>query len=109
MRPVTENRTNELTAFRPAPDLLPPRGRKNDLRDRLERLLDGPGPERPEDWDLVAAIRALKQPGAPPYHGAIDSALLDQALDGLGFAFGGPAWLASFPATTRISRTATAW
>ncbi len=93
--PVTENRTNELSALRPAPGLLPARGPTDDLRDRLDHLLDGPGPERPEDWDLVAAIRALKQPGAPPYRGAIDPAQLEEALDDLGFAFGGLAWLAS--------------
>ncbi len=81
---------------------------QDDLRDRLEHLLDGPGPERPEDWDLIAAIRALKQPGAPPYRGAIDPAQLEEALDGLGFAFGGLAWLANFTATSRISRIAAA-
>ena len=80
------------SSTRPAAcDVSPP----NDLRDRLERLLDGPGPELPEDWDLIAAIRALKQPGAPPYRGDIDPAQLEEALDGLGFAFGGLAWLAS--------------
>jgi hypothetical protein len=35
------------------------------LRTRLERLLDGPGPREPEEWDLIAAIRAVKLPGAP--------------------------------------------
>ena len=72
----------------------------NDLRDRLERLLDGPGPELPEDWDLLAAIRALKQLGAPRYRGEIDPAQLEEALDGLGFAFGGLPWLASLGQTS---------
>ena len=49
-----------------------------------------------EEWDLVAAVRALKLPGGAPYRGPIDAALLAQALDGLGFDAAGLAWLAAF-------------
>ena len=67
------------------------------LRARLDRLLDGPGPRTAPEWDLVAAMRALKLPGGAPYGGPIDPDLLEQALDGLGFDAAGLAWLAAFP------------
>ena len=75
--PHLRNCTNELSTSRhsrPAPDPLAA------LRARLDRLLDGPGPGDPEEWDLIAAIRALKLPGAPPYRGAIDPGQLGQVL-----------------------------
>lgn len=70
--------------------------RRQDQRARLDRLLDGPGPTSEADWDLVAAIRATKLPGAAPYPGPIDRELLARAPDGLGFDAAGLAWLASF-------------
>ena len=69
------------------------------LRARLDRLLDGPGPRTAEEWDLVAAIRAAKLPGAAPYWGPIAPLLLVRALNGLGFDAAGMAWLAGFQAT----------
>jgi hypothetical protein len=67
------------------------------LRARLDRLLDGPGPRTAPEWDLVAALRALKLPGGAAYDGPIDRDLLARALDGLGFDAAGLAWLAAFP------------
>ena len=90
-RAANENCTNESRPRRlREPDPLAA------LRARLDRLLDGPGPRTSEEWDLVAAIRAAKLPGAPPYRGPIEPALLAQALDGLGFDAAGMAWLAGF-------------
>ena len=82
-RPARPNCTNELSA----------------LRARLDRLLDGPGPRSAADRDLMAAVRALKLPGAAPYHGPIAPDLLARALDGLGFDAAGLAWLAGFQAS----------
>ena len=87
--------TNEMPA-RPQPRRLPVPDPLAALRARLDRLLDGPGPRTDEEWDLVAAIRAVKLPGGAPYRGPIDAALLAQALDGLGFDAAGLAWLAAF-------------
>ena len=104
---ANENCTNENPPRRrPLPDPLAA------LRARLDRLLDGPGPRTAADWDLVAAIRAAKLPGAPPYQGAIEPVLLGQALDGLGFDAAGMAWLAGFgtgpaPARAPIPPSAT--
>ena len=94
-RAANENRTNENRPRRRArePDPLVA------LRARLDRLLDGPGPKTDADWDLVAAIRAVKLPGAAPYRGPIEPLLLVRALDGLGFDAAGMAWLAGFQAT----------
>ena len=72
------------------------------LRARLDRLLDGPGPKTDADWDLVAAIRAVKLPGAAPYHGPIAPDLLAQALNGLGFDAAGMAWLAGLGAARSL-------
>ena len=99
-RAANENCTNESRPRRlQAPDPLAA------LRARLDRLLDGPGPRTEEEWDLVAAIRATKLPGAAPYRGPIAPVLLAQALDGLGFDAAGLAWLAGFrpPATDRAT------
>ena len=93
---TNENRPRRL----PAPDPLAA------LRARLDRLLDGPGPRTSEEWDLVAAIRAQKPPGAPPYRGPIEPVLLAQALDGLGFDAAGLAWLAGFGAAPAPARAA---
>ena len=82
-RPASPKCTNEMSA----------------LRARLDRLLDGPGPRTEADWDLLAAIRAVKLPGAAPYRGPIPSDLLARALDGLGFDAAGLAWLAGLEAT----------
>jgi hypothetical protein len=80
--------TNELSGSAKSPALAA-------LRARLDRLLDGPGPKTAQEWDLVAAIRAVKLPGSAPYHGPIDRKLLAQVLDGLGFDAAGLAWLAT--------------
>ena len=64
--------TNELPA-RPQPRRLPVPDPLAPLRARLDRLLASSGPDGPEDWDLVAAIRAVKLPGAAPYRGPIDA------------------------------------
>ena len=81
-RPASPKYTNEMTA----------------LRARLDRLLDGPGPRTDADRDLVAAIRAVKLPGAAPYRGPIAPDLLLLALDGPGFDAAGLAWLAGLEA-----------
>ena len=85
-RPANANCTNEKRLRLPDPLAA--------LRARLDRLLDGPGPRTEQDWDLVAAIRAAKLPGAAPYRGPIAPDLLAAALDGLGFDAAGMAWLA---------------
>ena len=104
-RPANENRTNENPADAAKctnerrlrlPDPLAA------LRARLDRLLDGPGPKTDADWDLVAAIRAVKLPGAAPYHGPIAPDLLAQALNGLGFDAAGMAWLAGLGAARSL-------
>ena len=100
-KPANENRTNENPAATKCTNENQPRRRTVPdplaaLRARLDRLLDGPGPRSEADWDLVAAIRATKLPGAAPYPGPIDRELLAQALDRLGFDAAGLAWLASF-------------
>jgi hypothetical protein len=50
----------------------------------------------PGDWDLLAAMRGLKLPGAAHYRGPIDPALLDQILAERRFELGGRAWLRGF-------------
>jgi hypothetical protein len=62
---------------------------------RLDRLLAGPGPKSPEEWDLIAAIRASKLPGAPPYCGPIDPGDLGRLLAERRFDGAGLAWLAA--------------
>ena len=89
--PDPRNCTNELPAPRqpqPAPGPLAA------LRARLDRLLAGPGPKDPAEWDLIAAIRALKLPGAAPYRGKIDPGQLDRLLAEHRFDDAGLAWLA---------------
>jgi hypothetical protein len=44
-----------------------------DLGARLRLLLGGPPPRSGAEWDLVAAVRALRLPGAPPYRGPLTS------------------------------------
>ena len=91
---ANENRTNEKQ-----PASAKYTNEMSALRARLDRLLDGPGPRTEAERDLVAAIRALKLPGAAPYRGPIAPDLLAQALQGLGFDAAGLAWLAGFQAT----------
>ena len=104
--PDSRNCTNELPAPRqprPAPDPLAP------LRTRLDRLLAGPGPKDPAEWDLIAAIRALKLPGAAPYRGPIDPGQLDRLLAEHRFDDAGLAWLAGLqPAHAGPERMAVA-
>ncbi|MGD9511148.1 MAG: hypothetical protein AB7I59_26275, partial [Geminicoccaceae bacterium] len=45
------------------------------------------------DQDLLAAMRALKLPGAAPYRGPIDPDLLEHLLAERQFELGGRAWL----------------
>ena len=75
-----------------SPGLHPTRSAR--LRARLDRLLAGPGPKDPEEWDLIAAIRALELPGAAPYRGKIDPGQLDRLLAEHRFDDAGLAWLA---------------
>ena len=91
---ANENCTNEKRLRLPDPLAA--------LRARLDRLLDGPGPRTDADRDLVAAIRALKLPGATPYHGPIAPDLLAQALGGLGFDAAGMAWLTGLGAARSL-------
>ena len=89
--PNSQKCTNELPAPRqprPAPDPLAT------LRARLDRLLAGPGPNNPAEWDLIAALRAAKLPGAAPYRGQIDPGQLDRLLAEHRFDDAGLAWLA---------------
>ena len=87
---ANENRTNENPTRRPRePDPLVV------LRARLDRLLEAAGPRADEDHDLLAAIRALKLPGSPPYRGGIDLDELDLLLVGRRFDAAGLTWLAA--------------
>ena len=74
------------------------------LRARLDRLLDGAGAEDGAEWDLLAAIRAVKLPGTAHTDGPIDRKLLAQVLDGPGFDAAGLAWLATPSACRRRGR-----
>ena len=89
--PIRENCTNEFAGrrhVRTREPLAP-------LRARLDRLLAGPGPTSPEEWDLVVAIRAARLPGAAPYLGTIDPGDLDRLLAERRFDGAGLAWLAA--------------
>ena len=66
------------------------------LRARLDALLQRAEPASAADLDLLAAIRALKLPGASPYRGPIDPELLDRVLAERRFDVAGLAWLAGF-------------
>ena len=74
--PATRNYTNEM---RPRP--LPEPDPLMALRTRIRRLLDGTEPADPAPHDLAAAMLALRLPGAPPYHGPLDLAELDRAME----------------------------
>ena len=129
--PANQNGTNENTSEPGRPLALPapaaPNSRKctNEfagghvrtreplapLPARLDRLLAGPSPKSPEEWDLIAAMRALKLPGAAPYRGPIDPGDLGRLLAERRFDGAGLAWLASLrPAhaeAERLPRAAT--
>ena len=78
------------------------------MRARLDRLLAGPGPTSPEEWDLVVAIRAARLPGAAPYLGTIDPGDLDRLLAERRFDGAGLAWLAALrPAHAEPGRVPT--
>jgi hypothetical protein len=64
------------------------------LRRRILSLLAGPGPRRPDEHDLAAAIRAARLPGAAPYRGPLDRALLEQALEAFTLDGAALCWLA---------------
>ena len=65
-----------------------------DLPTRLSRLFAGPAPCSAAEWDLVAALRALRQPGAAPYRGPLDLAELERLLAPYPFDDAARAWLA---------------
>ena len=65
-----------------------------DLPTRLSRLFAGPAPCSAAEWDLVAAVRALRQPGAAPYRGPLDLAELERLLAPYPFDDAARAWLA---------------
>ena len=64
------------------------------LRRRILGLLAGPGPRRPDEHDLAAAIRAARLPGAAPYRGPLDRTLLEQALEAFTLDEAALHWLA---------------
>ena len=95
--------TNEFPSAPPRPAIDPLAA----LRARIRRLLDGAGPPDPDQRDLAAAMLAARLPGAAPYHGPIDLALLDQALAPLHFDAAALAWLAGLAsAAARPTRAA---
>lgn len=97
--PEPPNRTNEPAASAPAPSppvRLPVPEPLAALRARLGRLLQSGTVDSPGDMDLLAAIRARKLPGAAPYRGPIDPALLDRVLAEHRFDVAGLAWLQGF-------------
>ena len=109
--PANQNYTNELPAGTNEPGGAPGNGTDDlrrqsapqpilALRARLDALLQRAEPASAADLDLLAAIRALKLPGAAPYHGPIDLELLDQVLAERRFDVAGLAWLAGFGAAT---------
>ena len=53
-----------------------------------------PAPKTPRNGTSIAAIRALKLPGAAPYRGPIDPGQLDRLLAEHRFDDAGLAWLA---------------
>jgi hypothetical protein len=64
------------------------------LRRRILGLLAGPGPRRPDEHDLAAAIRAARLPGAAPYGGPLDRTLLETALEAFTLDEAALHWLA---------------
>jgi hypothetical protein len=97
-QPTAPNRTNDfLPQHRlPEPDPLAM------LRARIQRLLDG---TEPTQRDLAAAVLAVCLPGAAPYGGSLDLALLERALEPLRLDAAAVALLARLagdePATAR--------
>ena len=87
----TQNCTNEFPSARRRPDIDPLAA----LRARIRRLLDGAGPHDADQRDLAAAMLAVRLPGAAPYRGPIDLAVLDQALAPVRFDAAALAWLAT--------------
>jgi hypothetical protein len=95
--------TNELSVAAPAPRYctnelrlahrLPEPDPLAALRARIRRLLEDADPANPDTCDLAAAIRAARLPGAAPYDGPIDLALLDRALEPFRFDAAAFGWL----------------
>ncbi len=96
--PAPRNRTNEFPATPPRPTLDPLAA----LRTRIRHLLDGTGPCDTDQSDLAAAMLALRLPGAAPYHGPIDLALVDRALASRRFDGPALAWLASLASSSSL-------
>ena len=88
--PAAQSYTNELPPARPRPEPDPLAA----LRTRIHRLLKGAAPADPATHDLATAIRAARLPGAAPYEGPIDRALLDEALEPFRFDAAALGWLA---------------
>ena len=99
--PAPRNCTNEFPSAPPRPAIDPLAA----LRTRIRRLLDGAGPPDPDQRDLAAAMLAARLPGAAPYHGPIDLALLDQALAPLHFDAAALTWLAGLARPNPPPRT----
>ena len=73
--PDSRKCTNEL----PAPGHAEPESRSHPCAPASTACWPAPAPKSPEEWDLIAAIRALKLPGAAPYRGPIDPGDLEPA------------------------------
>ena len=113
--PANQNRTHDhekthvrtQAPARPARPSPPPRRVRTTARKRTcepkrpptcrpgsSRLFAGPAPCSAAEWDLVAAVRALRQPGAAPYRGPLDLAELERLLAPYPFDDAARAWLA---------------
>lgn len=84
------NRTNDFAQPRRLPDPDPLAA----LRARIQRLLAGTEPADPASRDLAAAILAVRLPGAAPYRGPLDLAVLAEALGPVRFDAAALTWLA---------------